>query len=152
MYRIINNSWMRSSRIWGIIKAEVWPNNTNRGLNNSDILPILREPNLIITFWFYTSFILPYKYCWNIWNNNNNLHNNAICYMASFCFGKWSDLIGCWRARILPYFPRAIRNFYCPVRKTITKAIKFNEISFFKLEIVKMSNEIAFWKRVLFNP
>ena len=30
---MINNYWMRSSRIWGIIKAEA--DDTSRGLNNS---------------------------------------------------------------------------------------------------------------------
>ena len=58
LHKLINNYWMRSSRIWGIIKAEVCVICRSRRLRQITqtealIIPhILREPNSIIVLLF----------------------------------------------------------------------------------------------------
>ena len=48
---LINNYWMRSRKIWGIIKAEA--DSTNRRLNNSSYSARTEFNNCFIIFWKY---------------------------------------------------------------------------------------------------
>ena len=65
--RLLNNYWMRSSRIWGIIKGwglcylpkpKAEADNTNRGLNNSSYPTRTEFSNFFIIYLYLQTFLL----------------------------------------------------------------------------------------------